>query len=144
MSRGTLNKAILIGRLGKDPEMKYTPSGLAVANFSLATNYSFKGEDGNYTDKTDWHNIVVYGKRAEFAGEYLGKGKLIYVEGRIQTRSWEDQNGVKKYMTEIISSDVQLLGGKGEGSAKAEEDKPANTYKEDVAPEPDDSDDLPF
>ena len=97
MARGTINKAILIGRLGKDPEMKYTPSGTAVASFSLATNYSVKDEDGNFTDKTDWHNIVVFGRRAEFAGEYLGKGRLVYVEGRIQTRSWEDQNGNKRY-----------------------------------------------
>jgi len=145
MSRGTINKAVLIGRLGKDPEMKYTPSGTAVASFSIATNYSVKDGDGNYTDKTDWHNIVVFGRRAEFAGEYLSKGRLVYIEGRIQTRSWEDQNGNKKYMTEIISSDVQLLGSKGDSSPKeTEEPTPAEPSKEAPAQDEEEADDLPF
>lgn len=145
MSRGTLNKAILIGRLGKDPEMKYTPSGTAVCSFSIATNYSVKDDEGNFTDKTDWHNVVVFGKRAEFAGEYLSKGRLVYIEGRIQTRSWEDQNGNKRYMTEIITSDLQLLGSKGESTSR-EKDEPVNNEKTNEAPvqENDEADDLPF
>ena len=145
MSRGTINKAILVGRLGKDPEMKYTPSGTAVATFSIATNYSTKDSDGNFTDKTDWHNIVVFGKRAEFAGEYLNKGRLVYIEGRIQTRSWEDQNGNKRYITEIVSSDVQLLGSKGDGPSKETEEPDSEaTVKDAPAPDEEESDDLPF
>jgi single-strand DNA-binding protein len=146
MSKGTINKAILIGRLGKDPEMKYTPSGTAVASFSIATNYSIKDGEGNFVDKTDWHNIVVFGRRAEFAGEYLSKGRLVYIEGRIQTRSWEDQNGNKKYMTEIISSDVQLLGSKGESTTSKEIEEPAVDEKPNDVPvqEDEEADDLPF
>ena len=145
MSRGTINKAILIGRLGKDPEMKYTPSGTAVASFSIATNYSVKDGDGNYTDKTDWHNIVVFGRRAEFAGEYLSKGRLVYIEGRIQTRSWEDQNGNKRYITEIVSNDVQLLGSKGDSGVKeTEEPAPEITAKDAPIQDEEESDDLPF
>ena len=145
MSRGTINKAILVGRLGKDPEMKYTPSGTAVASFSIATNYSVKDGDGNYTDKTDWHNIVVFGRRAEFAGEYLSKGRLVYIEGRIQTRSWEDQNGNKRYITEIVSSDVQLLGSKGDNSTKETEEPPSETEPKDApVQDEEESDDLPF
>ena len=145
---GSVNKVILVGRLGKDPEMKYTPSGTAVANFSIATNYAVKNEDGTYTDKTDWHNIVIFGRKAEFAGEYLGKGRLVYLEGRIQTRSWEDQSGNKRYITEIVCSDVQLLGSKGENqSEKPKEEKPANevpTQNESATTEPEETDDLPF
>ena len=145
MSRGTINKAILVGRLGKDPEMKYTPSGTAVASFSIATNYSVKDGDGNYTDKTDWHNIVVFGRRAEFAGEYLSKGRLVYIEGRIQTRSWEDQNGNKRYITEIVSSDVQLLGSKGDNSTKEIEEPTSETEPKDApVQDEEESDDLPF
>ena len=122
MSKGTINKVILIGRLGKDPEMKYTPSGLAVVNFSMATNYSVKDQDGNFIDKTEWHRIVAYGRTAEVAGEYLQKGRLVYVEGRIQNRSWEDQNGQKRYVTEIVCAQMQLLGGRGETDSKIEEE----------------------
>jgi len=145
MSRGTINKAILVGRLGKDPEMKYTPSGTAVASFSIATNYSIKDGDGNYVDKTDWHNIVVFGRRAEFAGEYLSKGRLVYIEGRIQTRSWEDKDGNKRYITEIISSDVQLLGSKGDSPAKENDEPEADVQQKDVpVQEDEEADDLPF
>jgi single-strand DNA-binding protein len=145
MSRGTVNKAVLVGRLGKDPEMKYTPSGTAVASFSIATNYSIKDGEGNFVDKTDWHNIVVFGRRAEFAGEYMSKGKLVYIEGRIQTRSWEDQNGNKRYITEIISSDVQLLGSKGESTSKETEESAADDQPKDIPiQEDEEADDLPF
>ncbi len=124
MSRGTLNKAIIIGRLGKDPEMKYTPSGTAVATFSVASNHSMRDAQGGYEDKTEWHRIVVFGRQAEFAGEYLVKGKLVYVEGRIQTRAWEDKEGTKRYTTEIVANDIQLLGSRGDGETAQENAAP--------------------
>lgn len=124
MARGSVNKVILIGRLGKNPEMRYTPSGLAVATFSLATNHSVKDQEGNFTEKTEWHNIVTYGKRAEFAGEYLDKGRQVYIEGRIQTRSWEDQNGQKRYMTEIVCNDLQMLSSRAGGGEDVSENIP--------------------
>jgi single-strand DNA-binding protein len=112
----SVNKVILIGNLGKDPEVKYTPSGLPVANFSLATNERFKDKDGNWQDRTEWHNIVAWQRLAEIAGEYLKKGRSVYIEGRLQTRSWDDkESGQKKYRTEIVAQDLVLLGGRGEG-----------------------------
>lgn len=148
MSRGTINKAIIVGRLGKDPDMRYAPSGTAIASFSMATNYSQKDSEGNWNDKTEWHNIVTFGKTAEFAGEYLKKGKLVYVEGRLQTSSWEDQGGQKRYKTEIIAMDMQLLGSKGEGGAAVENSQPAAkeepTETPDAPPAAEGEDDLPF
>jgi len=147
MSKGTVNKVILIGRLGKDPDMRYAPSGTAIANFSLATNHSSKDAEGNWTEQTEWHNVVVFGRQAEFAGEYLKKGKLIFVEGRLQTRSWEDQTGQKKYRTEVIAFDVQMLGSKGESESAAAskpqvtEQPPAQAPAEEA---PMEEDDLPF
>lgn len=117
MSRG-VNKVILVGRLGSDPELKYTPSGVAVATFSVATNENWTDKDGNAQERTEWHRIVCWRKLAEIAGEYLKKGRQVYVEGRLQTRSWEDQNGVKRYQTEIIARDIQMLGRREE-DAKA-------------------------
>ena len=112
----SVNKVILLGNLGKDPEVKYTPQGTAVAKFSLATNERFKDKAGEWQDRTEWHNIVCWQRLAEIAGEYLKKGRMVYIEGRIQTHSWDDkQSGQKKYMTEIIANDLVLLGGKGEG-----------------------------
>ena len=122
MSKGTVNKVILVGRLGRDPEIRYTPNGTAVATFSLATNYRVKDQDGNFTDKTEWHNIVAFGQKADLAGEYLAKGRLVYIEGRIQTRVVEDQSGQKKYYTDIVCSNLQMLGGKGEVEVKTEEE----------------------
>ena len=145
MAKGTVNKVILIGRLGKDPEMKYTPSGTAVANFTMATNESIRDKEGNYTEQTEWHRVVAFGRTAEVAGEYMTKGKLVYIEGRLQTRSWDDQNGQKKYMTEIICNNLQLLGGRGETDTKSA-DSPVNDEKpednKDV--EVGEDDDLPF
>ncbi len=116
---GTVNRVILIGRLGKDPEIKYTPSGVAMAKFSLATDESRTDTEGNRQDHTEWHNIVVWKKQAEIAGEYLKKGSLVYLEGRISTRSWDDkESGQKKYMTEIVADRFTMLGprpGAGEG-----------------------------
>ena len=117
MSRGTINKVILIGRLGKDPDMRYAPSGTAIASFSLATNHNTKDADGNWQTQTEWHNIKTFGRQAEFVGEYLKKGRLAFVEGRLQTSSWEDQNGQKKYKTEIVAQDVQMLGSRSENEA---------------------------
>lgn len=104
----SLNKVMLIGNLGKDPEVKYTPSGLQIAKFTVATTDSVKKGD-NWENKTEWHNIVSFGKSAEFAGKYLKKGSTVYLEGRIQTSSWDDDNGVKKYKTEIIADSVKTL-----------------------------------
>jgi single-strand DNA-binding protein len=109
-----LNKVLLIGNLGRDPEMRSLPSGQPVANFSLATTRKWKDRDGNRQEQTEWHNIVVFGKQAEIAGQYLTKGKQIYVEGRIQTRNWE-KDGVKHYRTEVICDNFQMLSGGGRG-----------------------------
>jgi len=111
----SVNKAILIGNLGKDPELRYTPSGQAVASFPLATSERYKDKEGNWQERTDWHNIVVWGRQGETVKEYLKKGRSAYVEGRIQTRSYDDREGNKKWITEIVASRVQFLGGRGEG-----------------------------
>src|SRR5215216_5969882 len=114
----TLNRVQLIGRLGADPEVKITPSDLTVASFSLAANRQWKNRDGELQEETDWHNIVAWDKLAQICGEHLTKGRLIYVEGRLRTRSWE-QNGQKQYRTEVVASDMLILDGKG-GAASVE------------------------
>ena len=106
-----INKAILIGNLGQDPEVRYTPSGLAVANFSIATSETWT-KDGEKETRTEWHRIVAFGKLGEICGEYLSKGRQVYIEGRIQTREWEDKEGVKRYTTEIVASQMQMLGSR--------------------------------
>ena len=113
----SVNKVILIGNLGKDPEVKYTPNGTAVAKFSLATNERYKDKEGNWQDRTEWHNITAWQRTAEIAGEYLKKGRTVYIEGRLRTDSWEDKNTKeKKYRTEIVVENLVLLGGgRGEG-----------------------------
>jgi single-strand DNA-binding protein len=115
----SVNKVILIGNLGKDPEVKYTPSGTAVANFSLATNERYKDKEGQWQDRTEWHNIVAWQRLAEIAGEYLKKGRSVYIEGSLRTRSWDDKDGQKHYKTEVWANDLVLLGGReaGEGSS---------------------------
>ena len=112
-----INKAILIGRLGKDPEVRYTPDGTMVTNFNLATDEQWKDKNGEKVQKTEWHRIVTFGKLAEICGNYLVKGKLVFIEGRIQTRSWEDKEGVKRFTTEIVASDMKMLDSKGQGKA---------------------------
>lgn len=108
----SVNKVILVGNLGKDPEIKYTPSGIPVAKFSLATNERFKDKQGEWQDRTEWHNIVAWQRLAEIVGEYVSKGSKLYIEGKLQTSSWEDkQSGEKKYRTEIVANDIVLLGG---------------------------------
>lgn len=112
-----VNKAILIGRLGKDPEVRYTPDGTMVTTFSLATDEQWKDKNGEKVQKTEWHRIVTYRKLAEICGNYLVKGKLVFIEGRIQTRAWEDKEGVKRNMTEIVANDMKMLDSKGQGKA---------------------------
>jgi single-strand DNA-binding protein len=112
----SVNKVILIGNLGKDPEIKYTPSGMPVARLTLATNERFKDKEGNWQDRTEWHNLVAFQRTAEIAGEYLKKGRTVYIEGSLRTNSWDDkESGQKKYRTEIIVNDLVLLGGGREG-----------------------------
>ena len=105
----SLNKAMLIGRLGRDPELRYTKSGGAVANFSIATDSRWKDKEGNQQESTEWHNIVVFGRTADVVQQYLKKGRLVYVEGRLQTRDWVDNQNVKHYRTEIVANTVQFL-----------------------------------
>ena len=111
---GSVNKVILVGRLGRDPELKYTPSGAPVAKFSLATDESFKDKTGEKQDRTEWHNIVAWNKLAEICGEYLTKGKLVYIEGSIRSRQWQDQSGNKRTSYEIIANQMQMLGSRAE------------------------------
>ena len=116
MARG-VNKAIIVGTLGRDPEVKYTAGGSAVVNVNVATNESWKDKStGENVEKTEWHRIVIFGKLAEICGQYLSKGRQVYIEGRLQTRSWEDQQGQKRYMTEVVAQDMMMLGSRGDGS----------------------------
>jgi len=138
MARG-LNKVTLIGNLGKDPELKYTNSGVAVATFSLATSDSWKDQEGNMQERTEWHNIVAWRKLAEICGQYLKKGSQVYIEGKIQTRSYE-KDGVKKYMTEIIADQLLMLGG---GGGRQQTDSSEAPMPE-QAPMPSKDEDLPF
>ena len=109
-----VNKVILVGRLGADPEVRYTGSGTAVANFNMATSSSYTDKSGEKTEKTEWHRIVAFGKLGEICGEYLAKGKQIYIEGRLQTRDWEDRDGNKRKTTEIVAGTMQMLGAAGD------------------------------
>jgi single-strand DNA-binding protein len=117
-----VNKVILIGNLGRDPELRYLPNGDPVVKFTLATGSRWKDKNGQLQERTDWHNIVAFRRQAEICNEYLKKGSPVYVEGRIQTRSWEDKDGNKKYITEIIAQSVQMLGRKGEPEAEVPEE----------------------
>lgn len=107
----SVNKVILLGRLGQDPELKYTPGGAAVCNFSLATTEAWTDKGGQKQEKTEWHRIVVWGKLAELCNQYLSKGRQAFVEGRLQTRAWDDKDGNKRYTTEIMAATVQFIGG---------------------------------
>ncbi len=139
----SLNKVMLIGNLGKDPEVRFTASGQAVASFSLATSEKFKGKSGEWEERTEWHNITLWGKLAEIAGEYLSKGKTIYVEGRLQTRKWQDKSGNDRYTTDIVGDKMQMLSPKGErsgGDASSAPKNGASNYEE----PPFQDDDIPF
>lgn len=115
MATKGVNKVILVGNIGQDPEVRYMPNGNAVANLSLATSESWKDQGGQLQERTEWHRLTMYRRLAEIAGEYLRKGSQIYVEGKLQTRKWQDQSGQDKYTTEIIVDQMQMLGGKGGG-----------------------------
>lgn len=123
-----INKVTLIGRMGKDPDVRYTPDGAMVTNFSIATDEHWKDKNGEQVQKTEWHKIVTFGKLAEICGNYLKKGSLVFVEGKIQTRSWEDKEGVKKYTTEIVANEMKML-----------DSKPKETEQQTLNP-----DDVPF
>lgn len=143
----SVNKCILIGNLGKDPEVRYTPGGKAVCNFSIATSENTV-KDGQKTTRTEWHKIVTFDKLAEICGQYLSKGKQVYIEGRIQTRSWDDKDGTKKYMTEIIANQMQMLGSApGKGAAGAGGAGQSGGHSEEPpsgGTPPPDMDDVPF
>jgi single-strand DNA-binding protein len=113
----SVNKVILVGRLGRDPETRYTSGGQAVANFSVATDESYKDRNGERQKRTEWHKIVVWGKQAEIAQQYLKKGSLVFIEGRIQSREWQDKEGQKRTAFEIVANNFRMLGGRGEGMA---------------------------
>ncbi|MCE5360905.1 single-stranded DNA-binding protein [Candidatus Igneacidithiobacillus taiwanensis] len=119
-----VNKVILLGHLGRDPEMRYQPSGAAIANLNLATSETFKDRDGNRQERTEWHRVVLFGRTAEVAGEYLKKGSMAYVEGRLQTRKWTDKEGQERYTTEIVGDRLQLVGGRGGGGTANFDDEP--------------------
>lgn len=144
----SLNKAMLIGRLGQDPEVRYTQSNTAVANFSLATNERYKDRNGEWQERTEWHRIVAWGRTAEICQEYLKKGSLVYIEGPIQTREWEDKDGQKKYTTEIKALTMQMLDSRGDkmggGGAPSKPGKSAASSVEIDESFDDMDDDLPF
>jgi len=125
----SVNKVIVLGRLGQDPELKYTPSGAAVCNFTLATSESWQGKDGQKQERTEWHRVVVWGKLAELCNQYLAKGRQAFVEGRLQTRSWDDKDGNKRYTTEINATTVQFIGGQAQaGSNNYSQNNNSNNF----------------
>lgn len=145
-----VNKVILVGRLGADPEMKYTNTGTGVCRFNLATSENWTGKDGQKQERTEWHRVVAWTKLGELCNEYLKKGRQAYVEGRLQTRSWDDKNGTKRYTTEVVATTVQFLGSSGERSASSSSE--ASSFQQDstfveepLAPaEPTGDEDIPF
>lgn len=134
---GGVNKVILVGNLGADPDMRYTPSGQGVCELRVATSESWNDKNGQRQERTEWHRIVVWGKRAEVCSKYLSKGRQVYVEGRIQTRTYDDKDGNKRYITEIIAADVQFLGG---GGREGEKGGGRSGGRTDEAPPPSDAD----
>ena len=134
-----INKAILVGRLGADPEVRYTPDGTMVVNFNIATDLKWKDKNGEWVNKTEWHRIVAFRKLAEICSNFLSKGKLVYIEGRIQTRSWEDKEGNKRSTTEIIANDMRMLDTKGAGKGGDTAGETAPPYSG-----PDVEEDVPF
>lgn len=156
----SLNKAMIIGNLGRDPEMRYTPSGQAVTQFTVAVNRNYKDAQGERQEETEWFRIVAWGQQAEFAAEYLRKGAKVYIEGRLQTRQWEGQDGQKRYTTELVANTIQNLERRpredaGEGGSQLESSRPARPQRSAGAagpsapggepqPEPETYDDLPF
>ena len=142
-----INKVILVGRLGKDPETKYMPSGDAVTSFSIATSENWKDkQSGEKREKTEWHNIVAFRRLGEICGEYLRKGSQVYIEGKLQTRKWQDKNGNDRYTTEIVANEMQMLGGRSSGDSYAPAQESRASKPEPAAAMVEDSfdDDIPF
>ena len=131
-----VNKVIILGHLGRDPELRNMPNGNAVCNCSIATSETFKDKSGEKQERTEWNRIVLYGRTAEVAGQYLRKGSMAYIEGRLQTRKWTDKEGQERYTTEIIADRLQLVGGKAEGQTRQ--------TTQAASPEPDDFEEIPF
>ena len=140
MQKNSLNKVILIGNLGQDPEARFTPQGTAVANLSIATNESWKDQSGETQDRTEWHRVVIYGRMAETASEYMKKGQMVYVEGRLHTREWEDQNQIKRKTTEIRCDNFTMLGRRGDNQGSSSSDSTVSSQPPDSSVD----DDLPF
>lgn len=141
----SVNKVLLIGNLGKDPEVRFTPSGRAVAKFSLATTDSWTDQESGKQERTEWHNVVVWGKQAESCGQYLSKGRQVYIEGSIRSRSYDDKDGNKRYITEIVAQRVQFLGGSGGGGRAAQQEGgPGSGFDEFGGGGPASEDDIPF
>jgi single-strand DNA-binding protein len=137
-----VNRVILVGNLGKDPEVRFTPNGRAMAKFPVATSERWTDQEGNRQERTEWHNVVVWGKQAETCGQYLAKGRQVFVEGSIRSRQYDDKDGNKRYITEIVARDVRFLGG---GGGRTGQDAGVNApVGEDVAPSAADDDDIPF
>ena len=139
MQKNSLNKVILIGNLGQDPEARFTPQGTAVCNLSVATNESWKDQNGEMQDRTEWHRVVMYGRMAETATEYMKKGQMVYVEGRLNTREWEDQNQIKRRTTEIRCDNFTMLGKRSDSTSPPSAN-PDSSMKTDSGVD----DDLPF
>ncbi|MCP4631336.1 MAG: single-stranded DNA-binding protein [candidate division Zixibacteria bacterium] len=135
----SVNLAILIGNLGRDPELRYTPAGQAVASFSLATTERWKDKSGEASEKTEWHNVVCWGRNAEIASQYLQKGSSVYIEGRIQNRTYDDKDGNRRYISEVVVRRLQMLGRKGDSPSSSAQD-----YSSNDAAIPETDDDLPF
>ncbi|MCX8048475.1 MAG: single-stranded DNA-binding protein [Methylohalobius sp.] len=131
MATRGINKVILIGNLGADPEIRYTPSGEAVAALRIATSDVWKDKNGEQQERTEWHRVVLFGRLAEIAGEYLKKGRQVYIEGSLRTRKWQDRDGQERYTTEIVGREMQLLGGRGDGAAQ---EQSFSAYSEGTAP----------
>jgi len=134
MQRNSINKVILVGNLGQDPEGRFTPQGTAVTNLNVATNESWKDQNGEIQERTEWHRVVMYGKMAETANEYMNKGQMVYIEGRLQTREWEDQNQVKRKTTEIRCDNFTMLGKRGDASPQGSRQPAKATTEEDDLP----------
>tara|TARA_B100000579_G_C22657746_1_gene769368 strand:+ start:243 stop:671 length:429 start_codon:yes stop_codon:yes gene_type:complete len=142
MQRNSVNKVILVGHVGQDPEQRFTQSGTAIVNLSIATNESWKNQNGELQDRTEWHRVVLYGKMAETAHQYLKRGQQVYVEGRLATNEWTDKNDIKRKTTEVRCDAFTMLGKKGDGNSQFTPNQP-NTDSQ-IVDTDDDDDDLPF
>jgi single-strand DNA-binding protein len=139
MQRGSVNRVMLVGHVGGAPDIRYTPSGTAVTNLSVATNEVYRDTEGNEQARTEWHRVVLWGKQAEFANNYIKKGRLVYIEGRLQTRTWEDRNNIERRTTEVVANAITPLGPATPGEEVEQEEEAAS-----VSEEPPEDDDIPF